>query len=329
MFHLRNELNFSYRKISLNLGLTIHQVAGILTKPLKYKSVKSKYNLKLTSKFKKEFNKEDVIKIHNLYEDEKFSVSDISRILELDLIKLRHLIYNQNIYRIEKEGLAFNIEKNRKSKTFKRIRKKGIKFNKTILAKEIVIESFNLKYNYNLTNQEISEKLKITKKDFDLILTFRYQRRKYNEIYLNLKTIYDLRIRKNILSKEDIINIFCDYNSGNYLIEDLNLKYNYSDVGILLSNYKRLSTYYQEIIKNNNLKVDKSLTKNSNLKSKAIINRNKQKSKKYKLTDPSGIEYVIKNLSEFCSDKYLDPANLSRSSKNGRKHKGWSCICLD
>jgi hypothetical protein len=65
------------------------------------------------------------------------------------------------------------------------------------------------------------------------------------------------------------------------------------------------------------------------MKSEAITNRNKQRSKSYKLTDPSGKEIIIKNLAEFCKGTDLDPANFSRVAKNGKKYKGWKCQCLD
>lgn len=335
MFHLRNELNFSYRKISVELGITRNQVATILTKQVKYKSVKDKYNLELKNKFKKEFNKEDVIKIHSLYEKEKFSISDISNILGVSSIKLRHLIYNDNIYREERENLKFNIELKRKSKiqkeNSKRVKKVKIteKKIKNIINISKITKLFDLKHNLNLTDQEISEKLSISTKELDLILTFRYQRRKYNQIYIELKTKYNLRQKKNTLTEKDIINIFKDYNSGDYLIDDLNEKYGYNDVGKLFSNNVRLSPYYQEIIQKNELKVNKSSTKNIDMKSKSITDRNKKRAKSYKLTDPSGKEIIIKNLAEFCKGTDLDPANFSRVSKNGKKYKGWSCTCLD
>ena len=335
MFHLRNELNFSYRQISIELGITRNQVGAILTKQLKYKSVKNKYKLELKNKFKKEFNKEDVIKIHNLYEKEKFSISDISNILGISSIKIRHLIYNENIYREERENLKFNIESNRKSKMqkekAKRVKKVKIteKKMKNIININQITEVFDLKHNLNLSEQEICEKISISEKELELILAFRYQRRKYNQIYLDLKTKYDLRKKKNTLTEQDIINIFEDYNSGDYLIEDLSVKYDYNDIGVLFSNRRGLSSYYQEIIQRNDLKVNKSLTKNIEMKSEAITNRNKQRSKSYKLTDPSGKEIIIKNLAEFCKGTDLDPANFSRVAKNGKKYKGWKCQCLD
>jgi hypothetical protein len=187
-----------------------------------------------------------------------------------------------------------------------------------------------MKYDLNLSNNDISEKLKINLKEIDLILAFSYQRRKYNQIYLDIKTKYNLRQNRTVLSEDDIKNIFNDYNSGEYLIEDLNKKYKFSDVGIILSDSsKRLSKYYKEIIEKNNLIVNKSITKNIELKSKSISERNKSRSKTYKLTTPEGDEIIVKNLSEFCKDKELDSANLSRISKNGKKHKGWSCFCFD
>ena len=200
---------------------------------------------------------------------------------------------------------------------------------KNIININQITEVFGLKHNLNLTNQEISEKLYITQKELELILTFRYQRRKYNQIYLTLKSKYDMRERNTTLTEEDIINIFKDYNSGNYLIEDLNLKYDYHDVGMLISNRKNLSKYYKETIEKYNLKVDKSLTKNIKLKSESITNRNKQRAKSYKLIDPSGEEIIIKNLAEFCKGTDLDPGNFSRISKNGRTYRGWKCQFLD
>lgn len=328
IFNLKNNLKISNNEISSIVGVSPNQISSILTKPEKYQYTKEKYNLFLEEKNKK-FTKEDVIKINELYENEKLNINEISKLTGFHSTNLKHLIHNKNIYKIEKEGLSFNIEKKRKNKIFKIERRKGIKMNKKILSKEIVFETFNLKHNLNLTEQEISEKLSITPKELELILTFRYQRRKYNQIYLDLKTKYDLRKKKNALTEQDIINIFKDYNSGDYLIEDLNIKYDYNDIGMLFSNRSKLSPYYQEIIQKNNLKINKSLTKNIEMKSEAITDRNKQRSKLYKLTDPSGKEIIIKNLAEFCKGTDLNPGNFSRISKNGRKYRGWKCICLD
>lgn len=328
IFNLRNNLKLNNNEISKIVEISPNQISAILTKPEKYQYTKEKYNLKLEIKNEKKFTKEDVILIHHLWEHEKLNINEISKLTGFQSTNLKHLIHNKNIYKIEKEGLIFNIERNRKNKIFKIERRKGIKMNKKILTEEIVFNTFDLKHNLNLTNKEISEKLSITPKELELILTFRYQRRKYNQVYLDLKTKYGLRKRKNTLTEQDIINIFKDYNSGDFLIEDLNLKYNYNDVGILLSNSKKLSNYYREIIINNNLKVDKSLTKNTELKSKYISDRNKLRSKVYKLTDPFGVEFIIKNLSEFCKNTDLDPANFSRISKTGKKYKGWTCQCL-
>ena len=328
IFNLRNNLKFSNNEISKRIGISPNQVSSILTRPEKYQYTKEKYSLFLEEKNKK-FTKEDVVNINELYENKKLNINEISKLTGFHSNHLKHLINNKNIYKIEKEGLIFNIEKKRKNKIFKIERKKGIKMNKKILSKEIVFETFNLKYNSNLINQEICEKLSITQKEIELILTFRYQRRKYNQIYLDLKTKYDLRKKKNTLTEQDIINIFEDYNSGDYLIEDLSVKYDYNDIGVLFSNRRGLSSYYQEIIQRNDLKVNKSLTKNIEMKSEAITNRNKQRSKSYKLTDPSGKEIIIKNLAEFCKGTDLDPANFSRVAKNGKKYKGWKCQCLD
>lgn len=328
IFNLRNELKLNNEEISKIIGVSKNQVASILTRCEKYKYVKEKYNLKLENKHQKKFTKEDMVVIHDLYENQKMSINEISKLTGFEIIPLRHAIYNESIYKNEKEGLVFNVDKNRKSK-IKINRKKGIKINKIIIKEEIIKNIFELKHISNLSNKDICEKLKIKSKELDLILSFRYQRRRYNQIYLDLKTKYNLRQRKNLLTEEDIINIFTDYNSGQYLIEELNEKYNYNNTGLLLSNGKRLSEYYQNIITNNKLAVNKSLTKNIHVKSNLIVDRNKERSKKYKLIDPSGVEYIIKNLSEFCIDKDLYPENLSRVSKSGKKYKGWSCTCLD
>ena len=92
IFKLRNDLKLSYRLISERMNITKNQVASILTKSIKYKYVKEKYKLELKVRFEKEFTKYDIIKIHNLYEIEKFSIRDISEIMKLSLIKLKHLI---------------------------------------------------------------------------------------------------------------------------------------------------------------------------------------------------------------------------------------------
>jgi len=327
IFNLRNELKLSNGEISKVMGINGNHVSSILNRVKKYEYVKEKYDLKLEVNRYKKFNRDDVLKIHDMYENEKLSIYDISKLTGFEIISLRHLIYNQNIYKVEKDGLIFNIEK-RKNK-MKINRKSGIKINKIIIKEEIIKDVFELRHIFNFSNNDICDKLKINSKEVDLILSFRYQRRRYNQIYLELKTKYNLRQRKNILTEEDIIDIFKDYNSGQYLITELIEKYNYNNIGLLLSNDEDLSKYYRDIILNNNLIVCKSLTKNIEMKSKLMIDINKKRSKNYKLTDPFGVEFFIKNLSEFCSDRDLDPGNLSRVSKNGRKHKGWSCICLD
>jgi hypothetical protein len=330
IFKLRNELKLNNEEISKIIGISKNYISSVLTRSEKYKYVKEKYNLKLEVKHTKKFNREDVLKIFDLYENQRLSIMDIKSLTSFETIPLRHLIYNDNLYREEKDGLIFNVEKNRKNKIYKINRKSGYKINKNIIDEKKIYDFFEMKYVLNLTNNDICEKLKINLREVDLISSFSYQRRKYNQIYLDIKTKYRLRKSKITLSDEDIKNIFKDYNSGEYLIEDLNKKYKFSDVGIILSgSSKRLSKHYKEIIEKNNFIVNKRITKNSELKSKSIIDRNKNRLKTYKLITPDGEELIVKNLSEFCKDKELDSANLSRVSKNGKKHKGWSCFCLD
>jgi group I intron endonuclease len=330
IFKLRNDLKLSYRLISEGMNITKNQVASILTKPIKYKYVKEKYKLELKVRFEKEFTKYDIIKIHNLYEIEKFSIRDISEIMKLSLIKLKHLIYNEKLYLIEKENLKFNVDKNRKNKIYKRKKRPfGIKVNKTIISELEISEVFNLKYNSNLKNDEILEKTGITLKDIKLILSYIYQRRKYNQLYISLKTQFNLREKRTVLSEVDIVGIFNDYNSGKYLIEELNEKYNFNDVGVIIQKSDRISNYYKDIINKNNLRVDKSSTKNKEIKSKSMSEMNKKRAKTYEIVNPEGIKTKITNLAEFSRDNGLDAANLSRVSKNGKSYKGWKCICLD
>lgn len=330
IFKLRNDLKLSYRLISERMNITKNQVASILTKSIKYKYVKEKYKLELKVRFEKEFTKYDIIKIHNLYEIEKFSIRDISEIMKLSLIKLKHLIYNERLYLIEKENLKFNVEKNRENKIYKRKKRPfGIKINKIIISELIIREIFNLKYNSNLKNDEILEKTSISLKDIKLVLSYIYQRRKYNQLYISLKTQFHLREKRTVLSEENIVGIFNDYNSGKYLIEELNEKYNFNDVGAIIQKSDRISNYYKDIINKNNLKVDKSSTKNKEIKSKSMSEMNKKRAKTYEIVNPEGIKTKITNLAEFSRDNGLDAANLSRVSKNGKLYKGWKCICLD
>jgi hypothetical protein len=266
-----------------------------------------------------------------MYENKKMSILDICEVTNFDKINIRHLIRNEKLYKEEKGDLIFNFDSKRKNKIYKITRKKGIKMDKKIILEETIQIVFDLKYNSNLNKGEISEKLNIKEMKEREGILFTYQRRRYNKIYSYLKTKYNIRLKRNLLTESDIIGIFSDYNSGEYLIDDLNIKYNYNDVGILLNKKNKISEYYKKIIEENNLSIDKSLTKTKNreLKSKSIIDRNKIRSKTYKLIDPFGIEIIIKNLAEFCRDKNLDPANLSRISKNGKTYKGWECICLE
>jgi group I intron endonuclease len=329
IFHFRNYMKLDNKEISKRIGVSNNQISSILTRPEKYQYVKEKYNLKLEIKHEKKFTKEDVKAIHEFYENQKLSIREISEINGFEFIPLKHLIYKENLYRLEKEGLKFNIEKNRKSKIYKKIRRRGYKINKEIIDREIIFSVFNLKYNLNLNNQEISEILQISLKEINLITTFRYQRRKYNQLYISLKTNFHLREKRTLLSEEDIVGIFNDYNSGKYLIEELNEKYNFNDVGLIIQKSDRISDFYKDIINKNNLEVDKSSTKNKEIKSKSMSEMNKKRAKNYKLINPDGNEIIVKNLADFCKDKNLDAANLSRVSKNGKLYKGWKCICLD
>jgi group I intron endonuclease len=329
MFHLRNKLQLNNMEISNIMNIKANQISSVLNRLEKYKYVKEKYNLKLEIKNEKKFTKEDIIKIHDMYENKKMSICDICEVTNFDRINIRHLICNKKLYKEERGDLKFNFEKKRKDKIYKKTRRKGIKVNKKIIPEEKINIVFDSKHNLNLSESEISEKLKIKEKEVYLILSFKYQRRKYNKIYLDLKTQYDIRSKRNLLIEEDIIGIFNDYNSGEYLIVDLNRKYNYNDVGILLNKRKTISEYYKKIIDKNNLSINKSLTKNISLKSISMTETNKKRSKIYKLIDPNGFEMIIKNLAEFCKDKNLDPGNLSRISKNSKTYKGWKCICLE
>jgi hypothetical protein len=114
-----------------------------------------------------------------------------------------------------------------------------------------------------------------------------------------------------------------------YLIEELNEKYNFNDVGVIIQKSDRISNYYKDIINKNNLRVDKSSTKNKEIKSKSMSEMNKKRAKTYEIVNPEGIKTKITNLAEFSRDNGLDAANLSRVSKNGKSYKGWKCICLD
>ena len=105
----------------------------------------------------------------------------------------------------------------------------------------IIREIFNLKYNSNLKNDEILEKTSISLKDIKLVLSYIYQRRKYNQLYISLKTQFHLREKRTVLSEENIVGIFNDYNSGKYLIEELNEKYNFNDVGVIIQKSDRIS----------------------------------------------------------------------------------------
>ena len=47
----------------------------------------------------------------------------------------------------------------------------------------------------------------------------------------------------------------------------------------------------------------------------------------YKLTDPTGIEIIIKNLKQFCKKYNLNNSLLVAVSKGKRKtHKGWKAV---
>ncbi len=60
-------------------------------------------------------------------------------------------------------------------------------------------------------------------------------------------------------------------------IEELNEKYNFNDVGVIIQKSDRISNYYKDIINKNNLKVDKSSTKNKEIKSKSMSEKSLKK----------------------------------------------------
>ena len=126
IFYLRNEKNETNKEIADQFNLTTNNIASILTKPNKYKYVKEKYDLKLEEKYKKKFTKEDIIKIHDLYENKKLTMRDIVESTNFDEINLRHLITKNNLYKEERNGLKFNYEKGRKNKIYKPKSKKKI-----------------------------------------------------------------------------------------------------------------------------------------------------------------------------------------------------------
>jgi DNA-binding MarR family transcriptional regulator len=327
IFRLRNVDKMSNKEISKQMNIKINHVSSILTRPSKYKYVKDKYNLVLDNQKTKFFTMEVVQKIYRLYEVEKFSIRDISEILKLDMINLSHLIKNQNIYKEERDGLIFNFEKGRKNKIYKNKKRVIVnKKTKDIIPESIIKKIFNMRYSSEMSEKEISDSLNISEKNTNLILNHAYQKRKYNNLYLDLKTDYYLREKRFVLTESDIINIFNDYNSGKFLMEDLNKKYGFYDVGLILNQKDRINDFYKSVIEKNCLVADHKKSKNRNLKADNISERNKMRSGNYKVIDPYGNEMIINNLSEFCKDLNLDPGNMSRICKTGNKHKGWKCI---
>jgi hypothetical protein len=247
--------------------------------------------------------------------------------LKLDMINLSHLIKNQNIYKEERDGLIFNFEKGRKNKIYKNKKRVIVnKKTKNIIPESIIKKIFNMRYSSEMSEKEISDSLNISEKNTNLILNHAYQKRKYNNLYLDLKTDYYLREKRFVLTESDIINIFNDYNSGKFLMEDLNKKYGFYDVGLILNQKDRINDFYKSVIEKNCLVADHKKSKNRNLKADNISERNKMRSGNYKVIDPYGNEMIINNLSEFCKDLNLDPGNMSRICKTGNKHKGWKCI---
>ena len=46
----------------------------------------------------------------------------------------------------------------------------------------------------------------------------------------------------------------------------------------------------------------------------------------WRIIDPQGVSYIIKNMSKFCIDNNLDRPNMSRVAKGQRlHHKNWKC----
>jgi len=321
--------NFSYKEISEKLKIKKEVVSSIITRTDKYKYVKEKYNLNIEeNKLSKILNSENIKKIYELYEIEKKSISDIANILEISKSSITHLIKNENNYKDIKEelGINFNYELGRKSvikkETLPKERKKIIK---DIILEETIREIFKHKYLNNKEDKEIIEFYSLKEKDYNFIIECKYQLRKYNQLYIDLKTIYDLRKKKNLLSEEDIINIFNDYNSGDYLLEELNIKYNYHDTGLIINKNPKIGEYYLNLINKLDLNAEHEKSKNRKLRSEKRIETNIKRSKNWKLINPSGEEIIINNLENYCKDKDLYAGNLVKIKNTEKTYKGWKC----
>ena len=274
---------------------------------------------------------ENIKQIYQLYEIEKKSISDIEKISELSKSIITHLIKKENLYKEQKEelGIKFNYEIGRKSllkkETLPKERKKIIK---DIISEETIREIFKHKYINNKEDKDIIDFYSLKKKDYNFIIECKYQLRKYNQVYIELKTTYDLRKRKNSLSGEEIINIFNDYNSGNYLIEELNIKYNYHDTGLILNKNPKIGQYYIDIINKLELNAEHENSKNRKIRSEVMSEKNIKRSKKWKLIDPNGGEIIINNLDNYCKDKDLYSGNLVKIKNTEKTYKGWKCYEL-
>jgi group I intron endonuclease len=320
----------SYKEISEKLGIKRSMIISIIKN--KYKYVKEKYNLEINDDLRhKNLSLENIKQIYQLYEIEKKSISDIEKITNITRSIITHLIKNENLYKAQKEELdiKFNYKINRLSKikkeTLPNERKKIIK---DIISEETIREIFKHKYINNKEDKEIIDFYFLKEKDYNFIIECKYQLRKYNQVYIELKTTYDLRKRKNSLSEEEIINIFDDYNSGNYLIEELNIKYNYHDTGLILNKNPKIGQYYIDIINKLELNAEHENSKNRKIRSEVMSEKNIKRSKKWRLIDPSGEEIIINNLDNYCKDKDLYSSNLVKIKNTEKTYKGWKCYEL-
>lgn len=319
----------SYKEISEKLKIKRNLIISIINNENKYKYVKEEFNLIIQDDLRiKTISKEHIKKIYELYEIEKKSISDIANILELSKSSITHLIKNENNYKDIKDelGINFNYELGRKSVIKKEnLPKERKKIIKDIISEETIREIFKHKYFNNKEDKEIIEFYSLKEKDYNFIIECKYQLREYNQLYIELKTIYDLRKKKNLLSEEDIINIFNDYNSGDYLLEELNIKYNYHDTGLIINKNPKIGEYYLNLINKLDLNAEHEKSKNRKLRSKKRIETNIKRSKNWKLINPKGEEIIINNLENYCKDKDLYAGNLVKIKNTEKTYKGWKC----
>lgn len=327
IFNLRNNTNMGVGEISKKLNVSAENINCIYNKPNKYKSVKEKYDLKKLKKLNHSLEDTDLERIYNMYVYEKLSIADISFLTGFSKSKVGHFITKPDIYaNFKADKPCIIVEKGRQNKYIEKKKRKPVKkVNRFRITLEVVLNILKDYYYYynNLERVMLYDKYNVSKKSLDLILNFRYCYKRYADSYNSFKKQYFLPAIRSNLTEQDIIDIFKDYNSGNYFMEELAEKYNYRSIDVILKNTNRCAQKYKQIINNNNnLFVDMKNTKQRKILSKRMFNNIKHNSKTYKIIFPDGTEEIVTNITDYSRRNGFNPTSMSRAANSGKKYRG-------